>query len=77
MLRLDDDFASFETPAAPAPQDDDFLNAINNTRHAEERPGPNRAASRSTPDADAALGYCRVYFTTRRARGSQLPGCTT
>ncbi len=42
--------ASFETPAARAPQDEEFLNAINAPPHAEERP---QGASRST-HADAA-----------------------
>src|ERR1041385_3942955 len=42
-------FASFETPAARAPQDDDFLNAINSTRPSEERSG--RAPGRVSKDA--------------------------
>ena len=43
--------ASFETPAARAPQDEEFLNASTNLPHAEERP---HGASRSTHGAAAA-----------------------
>jgi adenine-specific DNA-methyltransferase len=43
--------ASFETPAARAPQDEEFLNAFNGPPHAEERP---QGASRSTHGAAAA-----------------------
>jgi hypothetical protein len=37
--RLDQGYASFETPAARAPQDEIFLHAINNLLHPEERHG--------------------------------------
>jgi error-prone DNA polymerase len=51
--RLDGRGTSFETAPLGPPQDEEFLNAINNTPHAEELP---QAASRSTHGADAAEG---------------------
>ena len=47
---LENRLASFETPAARAPQDDVFLRAIKDIRHPEERP---EGASRRTRDAAA------------------------
>ncbi len=48
--RLDQRGASFETAASRPPQDEGFLNAINGSPHAEERP---QGASRSTHDTGA------------------------
>src|SRR5271170_4660692 len=58
---------SFETPASQAPQDDVFLNAIENMRHPEERP---KDASRRTHD-----GRCKSNSTLEGKRWSVSITC--
>jgi hypothetical protein len=74
---LENRLASFETPAARAPQDDVFLRAIKDIRHPEERP---EGASRRTQDGyrivDLAVGTMRVTTIFERSRQSGTLGAS-
>ena len=64
--RLDQRGASFETAALRPPQDEGFLNAINGSPHARERP---QGASRSTHDTGAGGRGWALRLGLRHIKG--------